>query len=600
MALILRLTPPIRADELTYTLHCFAISYGIIADRSAKEGSMMDRPCAGAYPHATHSRLPGRNRMPVPSWTCFLGFGLMFSTASTLMGQSFVPSDLSPSVESSNSQPAYAPVAQIDGSLQYTSPSVTLANEPRDPSSSTLLIPYWVVEERKLTKAQNEERVAYETLEGLIMTALVESPYVRGLLLTPRIRQQEADQSRGVFDPNRFANSIWSDRSDPVGSTLATGGASRLNETNLQNSAGIRKKNTLGGSLEASQDVGFRNNNSLFFVPKDQSDTKMLLKYTQPLMKGAGRAYNTSFIGIAQLQVGVAECDAQSAMQKHALEVTQTYWDLYYQRSLVVQLQRGLDRLTAIASQIEARSDLDSIRSQLARASSEVKQHQARLVRARAAVIQAESTLRAHVNAARLNLSSCDEIIPTTEPLGVTIPIAPEWELEQALQCRPDILRIRDEIKAANLRLRIAENELKPTLNLVTDFYVHGLRGNYNAADAFGDQFATGRPSYSGGVEYLRPRNQTVAKAIKKQRSLEIQQILFKLEDQLLHVSAEIQNAIAEVDASYSELVNSGQAATIATMEEVEHLTRKWINSPLLEPQGLAKIWISYLMPNCV
>ncbi len=453
---------------------------------------------------------------------------------------------------------------------------------------SILFRPYWVDEEKQPIKPAGntitpEERVARVNLEDLIWEAMSHSPYLRGQLLSPRMREQEAEQAWGTFDPNRFVNSIWSDRSDPVGSTLATGGAPRLNETNLQNSFGVKKKNTLGGSMELSQDASFRNNNSVFFQPHDQADTKMLLRYTQPLMRGAGKAYNTSSVRVAQFQVGVAENDARLAMQRHALDITQYYWELYKQRAQMIQTRRALDRLITLKNEIAGRADLDTIRSQLSRAQAAVENLQARLTRSSAAAIQAESNLRAKVNSPSIQYEVADELIPLTEPLRSVVPIDPELERQNALESRPDILAVRDEIKAANVRLKVAENELKPTLNLVSDFYLHGLRGNYNAMDAFGDQFSTGRGSYSAGVEFLRPKAQRAAKAIQNLRSLEMQQLMYKLEDQLLHASSEIQSAIAEVDASFVEL-KAGQESTLATKDEVEHLSQKWLNSPLLEP----------------
>ena len=131
------------------------------------------------------------------------------------------------------------------------------------------------------------------------------------------------------------------------------------------------------------------------------------------------------------------------------------------------------------------------------------------------------------------------------------------------------------QIQAAKVKLKVGEQDLRPTLNLVTDFYVRGLNGEYDVSNSFGDHFSAGAPSYSGGLECLRPKNQTLANAIRRQRNLEIRQLLFDLEDRLLIVGKEVRTAIAAVQASHAEMEASARA-TIANNSEVEYLESKW------------------------
>lgn len=473
--------------------------------------------------------------------------------------------------------------------LTYESPQG--GPEPPGPAEVTvpvrmLMVPYWVEGVQRPLRSP-AERTATAQLEQLVWSAIENSPHVQALLTTPRIRETEVEQAQGLFDPSRFANSIWNDRSDPVGNTLTTGGASRLNENLWQNSLGVRNKNRYGGNWEATQSVDLRDNNSLFFVPKQQADTKMMLRYTQPLMRGAGKTYNRSTIGIAECQVGVARHDAQQALQTHALEITQAYWQLFSHRSQLIQLRRGIERLSGIASELERRGDYDVVLHQQARARAHIESLRSQYTRALSLVVQAESQLRAKVNASWLDYQVCDEIVTDASPLVEPYPIEAEMQLDAALATRPDLLAIRDEIRSSRIRLCIAENELKPTLNLVTDLYVRGLDGNYDYGQAVGDQFGRGAPSYSGGLEFVRPKSQTVAKAIRRQRHLEMQQLLFRLEDKLLTAAAEIRSQIAEVDQAFHELRALEQSA-LATKEEVEYTVKRWQNNAILEPAQIS------------
>ena len=536
-------------------------------------------------------------RLPQPWRTLIWQGGFLVSTLvfSTLTSQAQQPPDSPylleappPPHESFLLPQTVAPESQNPPAQRYTSPNVGLSHadpsfdQPVGQEGQPVIIPYWNAELKAPMHAR-PERAAQARLEDLIWEAIAHSPHVQSIMTVPQIREAEIQKARGGFDPSRFANSIWNDRSDPVGNTLTTGGASRLNENLTQNSVGVRNKNQLGGNWEAAQHLDFRDNNSLFFVPKQQADTKLLLRYSQPLMRGAGRAYNMSSICIAECDASVALHDAQQALQSHALEITQAYWRLYYNRAQMIQLKRGFERLNGIARELENRSDLDVVRNQLAKAKASVENLRSQYARATASVIQAESVLRAKVNATWLDYQNCDEIITVGDPLAVAYPVSTEALLDAALEARPDLLAIRDEIKGATVRLKVAENELKPTLNLVTDFYVRGLDSDYDYGGALGNQFSRGAPSYSGGLEYLRPKNQSIAKAIRRQRFLEMQQLLFNLNDRLLNAAAEIRSEMAEVDATFREL-KALEQSTLSTKEEVEYTVERWKSNAVLDP----------------
>ena len=483
-------------------------------------------------------------------------------------------------------KPASIPPVQI-GEIQADEPRILLPVRPELPNpKNDINLPYWATEGVLAIKAP-VERSEVVDLETLVWAALAHSPHVQSIRLTPLIRETEIRQAQGVFDPTQFVDSIWNDRSDPVGNTLTTGGPLRLNDKIMANKAGIRGKNQSGGNFEASQELNLHNSNSLFFIPRQQADTKMLMRYTQPLMRGAGRAYNRASITIAELNTAVAGKDSNQALQMHVMDLSEAYWQLFFHRAQLLQLRRGAERLKLIASQLENRKDLDLLENQLFRAKAAVNTFASRMARTNAEIIDAEQRIRRLVNAPWIQNEVCDEIVPGSQPMVGVVVMTPEEELGAAFINRPDVLAVRDEIQAAKVKLNVAENELRPTLNIVTDAYVRGLNGQYDIGNSFGDQFSNGRPAYSGGLEYQRPRNLYLAKAIKRQRSLELQQLLFQLEDRLLDVSREVRSAVAEVNASFAEL-EASVGSTLATKSEVDYLEARWSSSEFLESSQIS------------
>ncbi len=120
-------------------------------------------------------------------------------------------------------------------------------------------------------------------------------------------------------------------------------------------------------------------------------------------------------------------------------------------------------------------------------------------------------------------------------------PCRMQAELAQALNCNPSLRAASEKIAAARVRLRVAENDLRPTLNLVVESYLHGLNGDYDLGQSLADQFAQGRPSYAGGLSYQRPYKNQVASAILRERRLDLRQLLLQLDQTMLAVSSDTQ-----------------------------------------------------------
>ncbi len=227
---------------------------------------------------------------------------------------------------------------------------------------AVLTEPYWVSEVLKRANTPGAPLVAIG-YEQTIWDALTHSPYVKAVKLVPQINEAKILESSGVFDPTPFVDSIFNDNSDPVGNTLTTGGPSRLNERRIDNGVGLRAKNQLGGSAEVTQNMTMRDNNSVFLAPKQQADTKLLLKMNQPLMRGAGRTYATSSVRIAELSVGISEHEATRKLQLHAQQIASAYWNLYAARAVELQSERGRQRLTALKEELVKRAAVDGLES---------------------------------------------------------------------------------------------------------------------------------------------------------------------------------------------------------------------------------------------
>ena len=145
-------------------------------------------------------------------------------------------------------------------------------------------------------------------LQNLLVRTLEHSKQIKVFSELPMIRETAIGEADASFDWYGFLDTRWDDVSEPVGNSLTVGGnGRRFNDHDWSGTTGLRRKTTTGAQLELSQRVGWQDNNSTFFIPDPQGTSRLTLGFTQPLLRGRGRLYNTSLTVLAQIDKTVAD-----------------------------------------------------------------------------------------------------------------------------------------------------------------------------------------------------------------------------------------------------------------------------------------------------
>lgn len=440
--------------------------------------------------------------------------------------------------------------------------------------------------------ASTDDSAYQAELEDLIWMAITHSPHVQAVLLEPQIMDSRASQKLGVFDPNRFVDSIFKDTSDPVGNTLITGGPPRLNDNLWENRVGVRARNQYGGQSELFQEMLFKDSNSRFFAPSFQSDSRLMLQYTQPLKRGRGSSYNRSSFVIASIAANQSRYQASGALQDHAFQISEAYWNLFASRVSQAQILRGIANLQHLRNRLSGRIEIDSLRSQILRADAAIAKQNAALASAKAQLRSSEANLRALIASPELR-ESAEQIIPITGLVRTPPQVDSGNERMAALEHQPKVLEVQEEIKAARTKLQVAQHELQPTLNLLLQGYLHGLSGDYDLGRSLEDQFGS-TPSYHAGIAYQRPKGNVAAQAIARESRMELRRALLKLDDTLLAVSANVEAAVAGVEAAYQQL-DSAVRSTLATQAEIQYLEAQW-NDAFMAGDSRASLQLDQLL----
>jgi outer membrane protein TolC len=412
-------------------------------------------------------------------------------------------------------------------------------------------------------------------LDAAVLQAVTNSAQVRVLRDTAEITEWAIPRAQANFDPTLFTDSRYTGTSDPVGNKLTTGGPPRFIDETWYGTSGLRRRTLSGAQVELSQRLGFQDNNSQFFLPKNQATARLNLTVTQPLLKGAGQAYNNAVVVLAHLDASMAHDDFSRDMQSYLVDFQRAYWEIYLQRALFVQRRRLRDEALDVVNELGARIGIDVAESQLARSRAAIANRETSLIRHDTNVKNAVAKFKALANDPFLDMPQAMELIPQTAAGSSSGEADLAVALSTALNFRPEVQQASKEITASCERLNIAKRDLLPQLNAVMGSYISGLQGNADFGSAYGNQFTQGRPTYWGGLTYEMPYNNRASHAQHHQRQLELSRATSKLQVVTANVRADVEVAVREVTTTYREMVSAHQAMQ-SEQKQIDYLVQRW------------------------
>lgn len=418
------------------------------------------------------------------------------------------------------------------------------------------------------------------SLDELLLRTLLHSSQIRVFSELPMIRRTAIIEADSAFDWTRYLETRWDDLNDPVGNTLTIGGTGdRFINQQFSSGAGLRRRNRAGGEVDIRQNFGTQTTNSEFFVPGRQGTARLILGYTQPILRGRGKVYNESLTCLAKLDARIADDEFHRQLQSHLLEVTRAYWSLYLERGVLFQKMNSHQRALEIYEILQKRSEIDAQAAQITSAKASVTTRYSELIRSRMAVRNAEARIRSLVNDPDFGQFDEIELIPVDQPNVYAFNTQIHEAMNLAVRSRPEVLQALKQIKAGQIRLGMSRHEMLPQLNLITQTYVAGLEGDNDVSGAFVEQFSDGRPGYSLGLNYEVPLGNRAASARNARRILELRQLQNQYRTTLQTVKLEVEVAVREIDTAAQEMVATAQAME-ARSAQLDALSKRWVKIP--------------------
>ncbi|WP_182870861.1 TolC family protein [Rhodopirellula sp. JC639] len=434
-------------------------------------------------------------------------------------------------------------------------------------------IQWWT--DRVTQQVLDRDRWVRFDLETILLDTLAHSPRILSVGYEASTTFQRIIQQDAAFDSTILLGGNLGATNDPVGNTLTTGGADRLREKSLNFNGGVRKTTRTGTELELSQEIGFLDSNSSFFVPRDQGNARLSLSLTKPLLSRGGRYYNERLVTQARIESRVAWQDMRGAVEQRIADVIAAYWKLYEARAMLTQQRELLARSRHIERLLVSRKDFDAALIEITKAKQRVARRADQVIDLEAGLKKQQARLAALVGSeAMIGADSDLELIPMAAPVIDQTRWTLRDAVAQALENRPEVRAATHDVELSALELRVARAELEPQLNWVFNGYLAQLNGASKVARSFGEQFANA-PGVSTGLEFELPRGRRAFRAQHREALLRARQRSQRLREVIQQTQFDVETALIDLERFEQQLVSKRNVLSTAVTEE-NILTVQW------------------------
>lgn len=317
------------------------------------------------------------------------------------------------------------------------------------------------------------------TLAGAIRLALLNNTDVRLNELPIETGRLEVERAYQAFDP--VATSSFSANRATTPTYTQLQGAPTLSTLNQQALFDYNQTFQTGTNYDVNFSSAKLATNSIYATFNPYIASSAMLTLTQPLLRNRGLFPNRAPIVIARRNLNASHASFTAQVNDSLLQTIQQY--LY-----VVQARESLSVLKKSVEQAQASYDRDKRALELgAIPPFDIYRSEAQVAARRVQVIQAEYNLKQAEDAFRRVIGADLDPYIRALDLDLTEPVHPSGELltldiqqayQQALERRPELEALRQQLANDDTTIRLAHNQLLPNLSLSAFYATNGLGGN--------------------------------------------------------------------------------------------------------------------------
>lgn len=342
------------------------------------------------------------------------------------------------------------------------------------------------------------------TLDEAIRRALANNNDIEISRTSERIQEQQIQSLLGQYDPVFTASPTYS-RSQSTGNRATNdlrissnfSGFIRPGGGNYQTFFNNNRTESAFAQSQASSGTISSTNSALY-------TSSLGFAYTQPLLRNRSIDARRLNINIAKRRLEQSDADFRLQAIATILNVQQTYWDLVFflrnQQNLLANVTLARENLRLIEARIDAGAAAPLERASI---ETELATREGDLLSATAQVSVVENSLKQLILRDPTAPEWQQSIMPVDKPVFSQDVTDLDSAMRDALDNRFELRRLRLETEVNNLNLRYYKNQLKPQLDLNTQFSLNGLsRGGTSSP------FTTNLYTSTGDLRFLNAINQ--------------------------------------------------------------------------------------------
>ncbi|MBZ0090244.1 MAG: TolC family protein, partial [Thermoanaerobaculia bacterium] len=319
--------------------------------------------------------------------------------------------------------------------------------------------------------------------------------------------------------------------------------------------------------------------NSQFSILNPSFTSGLDFSIVQPLLKGFGRPATEYGIEIARNSDAISRELFVQQVISTLQRVEQAYWGLVEARSQQWVAEESLKLAQELHQNNRTRVEVGTLAPlELVSSESGIATREEEIIRARAAVADAEDQLRW-----LLNLVAAEDwekrVVPETEAATPAIAIDLGQALETALGQRSELAVQRTSIQGKELDAAFYRQELKPSLDLKATYGYNGVGGDVIVRDSDGNviEFVDGTwgdaleqvtdidfPGWSIALEFSFPLQNRSARARSAIAAVELEQGKVVLSDLEQRIATEVRTAVRNVDTARQQIQSAEVSVRLA------------------------------------
>jgi outer membrane protein len=408
------------------------------------------------------------------------------------------------------------------------------------------------------------------SLQEIVHRAVVNNYDIKVAAYDTAVDQTRVMEAEGHFDPTLFSGYQF-ERVDkmiaPTEATVPTGNIdpNHISPTDFTTivstfdkeaistaQAGIRQNTLSGAQLELKEQVV----NSWFdpqrSVLPTSYDNELVLTITQPLLQNYGVEVNEARITISRNNQRVSLLDFRKTVEDTVLQIEKIYWELVQARQDIATLERLVKASEETSDKLFHRQTNDTTSVEIQQSNAATDSRRAELRAAQAKLGDLSDELKDLMNDPQYPVSSSSLIEPADPQIEDELHFDLDEQIEAGLENRLELGQQQMRIKSSETAIKVAKNNLLPTLNLQGSVTVDGLSADLGRA--FEKQADFNHIGFVAGFQFEFPLGNRAARAIWQRALAQRDQAIASYGSLTEKVAKDVKEAARQVDTSWDVL----------------------------------------------